>query len=276
MAKAAEKLPATTTSVAVVERGSDLPDYLRDDIATYSGAGTSSASKDNILPWLVVLQKNSPQVNKKDPNYVTGAEAGMVLNRATNKVYDAENEGILVIPAAFSKAIMEWEPRVGGAGGKPPVAMHPETTSLLKQARLNEKQTLVLPNGNELLETAFEIVILVDEQEPAVISMAKSALQASRRWMSLKRSFKVGNPPVVAPSFMRMYRLKTTWVQNDKGDWYNWQAEDAGWVNDSYLYSAAKQLHIAFDNGEVQLGRMEDAEAGGATTGSYPDDGIPI
>lgn len=277
MAKAAQKasVPATVDEApnkALAVAGEALPDFLAQDAESLAGTGTSSAAKDNVLPWLIILQKNSPQVNKKDPLYIEGAEAGMVLNRATNKLYDAENEGIPVIPAAFQKRIMEWEPREGGKGGKPPVGMHPENTPLLKQAKPNDKKTPCLPNGNELLETAFEIVMLVNEGEPAVISMAKSALQSSRRWMTLKRSFKVGNPPRIAPSFSRMYALKTVWVQNEKGDWYNWVAEDLGWVKDAYLYEAAKALNYAFDNGEVVLGEM--SEDGG--TGEPGEDGIPI
>lgn len=250
-----------------------VPDFLGEDIANMAGAGTSSASKDNILPWLVVLQKNSPQVNKKDPNYLQGAEPGMVVNRATNTLYDAENVGIKVVPCAFQLALMEWEPR-GGGGGKPPVAMHPDTSDIVKRAKPNDRGALILSNGNELIETAFEIVLLADTMDPAVISMAKSARQASRRWMSLKRSFKVGNPPRIAPSFSRLYLLKTKWTQNDKGDWYNWEASDLGWLTEPTLYEMSKMLFTQFDNGEVQLGRMEDAET--ETTSSPVDDGIPI
>lgn len=281
MAKASvpAKIDETTAVATTVQ--SSVPSFM-EEYADVAGAGTSSAAKDNVLPWLVVLQKNSPQVNKRDTQYIEGAEAGMVLNRATNKLYDAENEGIRVIPAAFQKAMMEWEPRVGGQGGKPPVAMHPEDTPLLRMTKTNDKNIPVLPNGNELLETAFEIVILADEFEPAVMSMSKSALQASRRWMTLKRSFKWGMK--VAPSFARTYLLKTVWVQNEKGDWYNWQAVDQGWLTDKAMFEFAMELGRKFDNGEVTLGRMEEAEAAGEETVVHhrqppvgmKDDGIPI
>ena len=41
-----------------------------------TGAGVSTDMADNLVPMGRILQKNSPEVEKNDPNYIQGAEPG--------------------------------------------------------------------------------------------------------------------------------------------------------------------------------------------------------
>ena len=49
-----------------------------------------TTSQDMAVPFLRILAQLSPQVNKRDGAYVEGAEAGMMFNTVSNKVYDCE------------------------------------------------------------------------------------------------------------------------------------------------------------------------------------------
>jgi hypothetical protein len=94
------------------------PPTMIDDFEEFAGAGTSDRKEDNIVPFLAVLQKNSPQVNPRDPSHVRGAEAGMLFNTATLKLYPAEQEGEgpLALQAYMETCEVEWVPRGQGGG----------------------------------------------------------------------------------------------------------------------------------------------------------------
>ena len=44
------------------------------------------AQDDLALPFLRILGQLSPQVNKRDPKYVEGAEPGMIYNTVTHEL----------------------------------------------------------------------------------------------------------------------------------------------------------------------------------------------
>ena len=52
------------------------------------------------LPILKLLQNGSGEAQKRNPNYVEGAEPGMFFNTVTRKLYDGE-KGIQVIPCHY-------------------------------------------------------------------------------------------------------------------------------------------------------------------------------
>ena len=72
-------------------------------------------SEDLITPRLRILQSGSPQVKKQRPEYIAGAEAGMIYNTASRNVTEG-GEGLLVVPCAFNKEFVEWIPQSAGGG----------------------------------------------------------------------------------------------------------------------------------------------------------------
>ena len=60
-----------------------LPAEMLDELIQDAGAGTSQSADDNIVPFIALLQDMSPEVKKRDPEYVEGAEVGFFLNKAT-------------------------------------------------------------------------------------------------------------------------------------------------------------------------------------------------
>ena len=87
------------------------------DYAADAGAGMENTSADSFaIPFLGVIQTNSPQVDKNDAKFIKGAEAGMLLNTVTGKLYDGE-KGALFVPAAYRRMFLQWGPRQGEGGG---------------------------------------------------------------------------------------------------------------------------------------------------------------
>ena len=72
-------------------------------------------TEDMAVPFLRILAQLSPQVNKREGAYVEGAEAGMIFNTVSNKVYDGE-KGVQVIPCYYNRRFVEWAPREKGGG----------------------------------------------------------------------------------------------------------------------------------------------------------------
>src|SRR3982751_762076 len=108
--------------VAIKEEG--LPAEMLEELAADAGAGLSTSADDNIVPFIILLQDMSPEVKKRDPNYVEGAEAGMYLNRATKQLWAgdramAERTGFPVLEfqhCYFDRQVVEWIPRQDGGG----------------------------------------------------------------------------------------------------------------------------------------------------------------
>ena len=62
---------------------------------------------DLAIPFLRILSDTSPQIKKRDPQYIEGAESGMIYNTLTKEIYDGE-AGAKVIPCAYQRQYIEW------------------------------------------------------------------------------------------------------------------------------------------------------------------------
>ena len=69
--------------------------------------------EDLAILFLRILSDTSPQVKKRDPEYVDGAEVGMLFNTLTREIYDGE-KGVQAIPCAYVRQYIEWEDRGKG------------------------------------------------------------------------------------------------------------------------------------------------------------------
>lgn len=244
-------------------------DFVEED----AGLGlTNVGTEDQAIPFLAILQKGSPQVNRKKDQYIDGAEPGMVFNTVTGELYSGD-EGVIVIPVAYDRALLEWRPRDSGGGfaGK-----HPVDTPLLQQTTKNEKNQDVLPNGNILENTAHHYVLVVHADgrfEQAIIAMKSTQLKKSRKWNSLMKSIvlkRKDGTPFIPPTFLYRYLLTTVFEEKNGNDWYGWKIENAGMLTDKNLYEVAKQFSVAVGEGKVEV--KHDA----ADTGEQHEDNVPF
>jgi hypothetical protein len=270
-----------------------IPAAVPAHLANYqsTGLGTSTASEDNLVPLVYVLQSNSPQAMRGDPQYIDGAEAGCVWLRNSGLPPVSGEDGILVQPCHFYKDVVEWIPRKQGGGF---VARHspqngesvPELLERLGAERVEDEENpsrIRYRNeaGNDLIETRYHVVRIFLEDGarlPYVIPMTGTGHSTSRGWMFAMNSKRLPSGQK-ADSFLCLYRLRTKFRTNAQGSWYAWDIEghddpETGhWVPTAEDVEAGAAMHSAFATGakgaETPVGREADegadAEAGGDT-----------
>ena len=87
-----------------------------------AGAGSQNMTQEDLaLPFLKVLGQLSPEVNKHDAKFISGAEPGMIVNSVTKELHNG-TKGINVIPVHYERQYVEWRDR--GQSGNAPVAIH--------------------------------------------------------------------------------------------------------------------------------------------------------
>tara|TARA_R110001592_G_scaffold85504_3_gene252778 strand:- start:413 stop:1210 length:798 start_codon:yes stop_codon:yes gene_type:complete len=225
------------------------------------GAGQEGIeSQDLMIPRITILQSMSPQVNKRDGQYVDGAEVGSIFNTVSISAVDGE-EGITVVPIKYRRAHIEWKANRGGF-----VADHGSDASILQQCTQDEGYKNILDNGNEIVVTGefFIFVIKPDgSHEPAILSMTSSQLKKARRWNSMIQYLKVPKPDggVFNPAmFYASYKLTTVPEENDQGSWFGWDIEcldgGSGGILDSLnngqsIYLDARSFKERVDNQTV-------------------------
>jgi len=224
-----------------------------------AGDGFNNMSQEDFaLPFLRLLTSNSPEIGEID-----GALPGMIYNSVTGALYDGK-KGIEVIPCAYVRQYIEWEPR--GTGNGAPVHIYPSTSDIVTKTTRDSKDNKdYLENGNYIENTANHYVMLVDENgvpSPALIVMKSTQLKKSRKWNSMMQSVKVNgkNGMFTPPMYSQVYRISTVAESNDKGKWYGWEIERVGSVEKADLYLACKNFAQSVSAGDVKV-KHEGEEA---------------
>jgi len=254
----------------------------------FDGAGTSDRPEDNVTPFLSLLQKGSPQVNERDPAYIKGAKPGMLINTSTLRLYDVEQtatdemRGLRALQVHVDRKWVEWIPRSAGGGF---VGQHPYDSPIKQEAREVPSATdpdrtqLMLPNGHQLVDTAYHYLILLPELTPVVVGLSSTGLQTHRTWNAMYRN-KIRRTPggiKVEPSFRTMIRLTTYWRKNDSGDWFSLRVHDDGFLsslpadvvstlNIGDAYDLAKILFKSFKSGEMRVAEPPSPSDAAPTT----------
>jgi len=224
-----------------------------EDMENDAGEGMELMGVNDLLvPIFSILQKLSPECDKTMPEFIEGAEQGMMIDKSRQQLYDGER-GVDVIPCFYDKKIFEWGAKRSGLKG-----IHPIGTPLLKNAVPNERGIPTLGNGNTLVETAQYFNLLLEENKvhPVVIGMYSTALKKSRTWNSLIKNVEIAradkttfNPPM----YSHVYHLKTVLESNDQGSWFNWDISMARIVDDPELYNAAKTIYHMAIKGNIEV-----------------------
>jgi hypothetical protein len=235
-----EELTQVPAEVISTPSGVTAPASLSDIMDEDYGKGLSTLQEDNIVPLVYILQAQSPQTMRSEPEYIDGACAGDIWLRNSGMPPAPGDGGIVVQPCAFSKDWVEWRPNRGGFvtrhETRPPDAREvpdPKDETGVKMLWLRK-------NGNYLVETRYHYVLI--NGRPFVIPMSSTGHTVSRTWMALMNGFKDARGRA-APSWSRLYHLTTVPKRNDQGTWYTWRIEDLGWVHSREAYLAGRQLY---------------------------------
>ena len=215
--------------------------YEGDAHAGFENVKTTSLA----LPILKLLQNGSGEAQKRNQNYVEGAEPGMFLNTVTKKTYDGAN-GIEVIPCHYKLEFQEWADF--GTGSGRPENIYDANSDILSKTK-NEMGKDRLDNGNYILTVGQHYVLILDgnSTENALISMSSSQGKVSRKWNSMMMSITLDgkNGPYTPPSFSHKYRL-TSVLNSGKGNqWYGYNVTKVGPVEEPALYERAKKFYTS-------------------------------
>jgi hypothetical protein len=225
-------------------------------------AGFEEADLDSYaIPFIRILQSNSPQCKKSDGAYVEGAEEGDIFNTATEEIAKGE---VKMIPCHFRHVFIEWRPRDAGGGY---VVEHnaADGQDLLSQCERDEMGHMVLPNGNWLVDTRMHYVLYSagDDYMPAVLSISSTQIKKSRKWLSTMKQFKLTKADgsrFVPPTFAHLYSASTVPENNDKGSWFGWKFHREGLVEDQALFDDAKAFRDAVREGKAETKHEETEE----------------
>ena len=198
------------------------------------------------LPILKLLQNGSGEAQKRNQNYVDGAEPGMLLNTVTKKLYDGA-KGISVIPCHYKLEYQEWADF--GTGSGRPENIFPDGSDILAQTTKDGSGKDRLENGNYILTVGQHFVLIVgdDGTEQALVSMSSSQGKVSRKWNSMMMSISLDgkNGSYTPPSFSHSYKL-TTVLNSGKGNqWYGYNVVKEGPVKNESLYERAKKFYTS-------------------------------
>jgi len=207
-------------AVALKEDEGQVPAHLRQ---YQSGRGLSKDQSDNVVPIIRILQALSPQVQKRNNEYIDGAEQGdLLLRNAADPIVKGE-EGIFFQPCYFRKDWVEWVPRESGGGMAGRYPALPATAQRVEDEKGRNVQKYVQPNGNELKETRYHFGFVLGHGAPMpfVIPMSGSGHSISKALMTLL-NMKGGD----LDSFVHVLKLKTRPTSNALGEWFTW---DIAW-----------------------------------------------
>lgn len=279
------------TTVAVTPTEIDYSALQQDGAAT----AIQVTPQDMAIPFLRVLQSNSPQVDRDSPKYVKGAEAGQFINTVTGRYWDGRDAGILVAVVAYQRSYTEWKPRAAdgkAAGGGGFVKDWGSDDSLYKAATPDpvKKSKMMTDHGTEVVQAAMYYVYVVDPEtglwDRMVFNLAGTQLKKARRWNSLIKAEQLINPetrqPFSPPPFFRLYRLTTVPEQNEQGSWKGVKIEPDRTIfdvpNGSLLYHEALAFKTGIDAGEVKVAPPDQPEFGDAdpSRGDAKDEDTPF
>ena len=197
------------------------------------------------LPILKLLQNSSGEAQKRNQNYVEGAEPGMLLNTVTKRLYNGDT-GINVIPCYYKLEYQEWTD-FGTGSGRPEQIYGDDSDIISKTTKDGGKDRL--SNGNYILTVHQNYVLIVgdDAVETALISMSSSQGKISRKWQSLQMSQTMtdANGTYTPASFSHIYNLSSVLNTGKGNQWYGYAVKTVGPVTDPNLYQRAKDFHLS-------------------------------
>ena len=236
------------------------------DYGDMAGAGFEKTSgKDLNVPFLAVLQSNSPQVEDEDPK---GAKAGMLFNTVTRELWPANSAddapGLPFLLCHYDTAYVEWVPRDSGGGF---VGLHDPNGEIVKKAKDASDTDFGKLNlgDNDLVETIYGYGLFLNPEGTAtvgfgVVSFSSTKLKPFRNWLTAIFTLK-GNPK--PPTFAYRSILRTVKQKNDYGTFFNFRIDPWGenWLQsmiDPTVEGAL--LKEAFDFREMVTSGMAKAD----------------
>lgn len=153
--------------------------------------------------------------------------------------------------------MVEWVPRKKGGGwvGDYDVDDHYcGTANLIVDSEGNKR--LTLPNGNLLIETAYQYCLYQDPETghwtQCVIPFSSTKLRANRKWNNIITKTVIPGSDKTAPRFLFPYQLRTVLETGDGNSWFNIVATKHEETVSLQLYRMAKEFAALCRAGAVK------------------------
>lgn len=258
------------------------------DFGADAGAGMEGTSAESFaIPFLAVLQSNSPQCVQGDGKFMQDARPGMLLNTVNNKLFDGQ-KGALFVQSAYRRAFLQWGPRQGEGGGFKGEATIDEVARLRAERKVVEFEGKLyepMSDGsvnpkrcNRFADTRMHYGMVVDESNgefsPVLVSLTSTQIKKSKQLMSALTSMRVTvtkdgkQQRIQPPTFGVVVRIQTVPESNEQGNWFGVKFTVEGTVKDQSLYHAAKGFHDSVLKGSVTANYAEAAAAGDTEGGA--------
>lgn len=252
---------------------STLPAALGNSMQQYSGAGMESADRDSFaIPFLAIMQKMSPQVDKDEDSYVEGAEVGDLMLTTTGELFKDE-DGADIIFCGYRRVFLRWAPKESGGGFKGEVPVDVVVSDRALGRIKEEDGKLFYDNGDIVKDTRVHYVLVLREDGTsvqAVLSCASTQIKKSKMLMTQLNQFAAKDADGNAfnpPMFAHIFHAETVAEQNDKGSWRGWKFTRTGFVEDANLFKSAVAFYEAMRADNVRV-NFADVEA----TGGHDND----
>lgn len=206
----------------------------KDAVAVYDygedkGRGYEQTTKaDFMIPFLSVLQSNSPEIEQGNPKELKDARAGMLIDSVTKDLFPGR-EGRIIVPLTTQHVFVEWVKRTKGGGF---VAVHEVESEVVKKARAafaGKFGKIPVGEDNELVETYYMYAMILPnidgqdaEGEVVVIAFTSTKIKAYRKIMSVLRKEK-DRPPL----FANRVKICSVADKNAKGSFFNFDLSPA-------------------------------------------------
>lgn len=209
---------------------SEVAAYNWDDHQGNTGLENLSQA-DLGIPILTIIQKGSAEFDEDHEDHATkkieGVKVGDIINTVTREIlHTTGGTPVKVVPYFYKLVYLEWKPKSAGGGI---VQTHTNPSILSSATRDPQTNKDVLPNGNNIVTTAYYFVRVLHEGRPpedALLTLTSTQLKKSRVWLNMMRGFTAANGNVL-PMFHRAYYLSTIGESNAKGTWRGWKIEPA-------------------------------------------------
>lgn len=271
-----------TKEVALEQPGALAPmPFSVEDMAADAGLGGKVSLADISIPYLYILQPLSPQVNEDHAKYIAGAKPGMLYMSNLELVFDGRETGLTIVPCYYERLINEWTPREKGGGL---IASHEVESDIMKNARPNEKGQMFLPNGHQVIDTAYHYVLAQDPKtkvwHQCIMPFKGTHHKASRRMNSTISTTMIPNTDKKAPRFLYKWKLTTLKEQKDEFIYSVPKLEQLDMVT-ADIYQAAKAYALVSAKGilrraAVEAELNEETASNNARSVRKQDDEIPF
>lgn len=284
--------PAPGTDMTVAPIGGALAVV---DFGDDAGKGLQNIKpEERKIPFVRILQSNSPQCEDGNAKFMPHAKAGMFINTSTNQLF----KSLIMIPCARDHKFVEYTPRAIGGGF---VAIHKPDDQLIlmlrakqgKFGRLSRDVTKRDQQGNALDGTeiveAFELYSIFIDPETGgkfrgVAAFSSTQIGKYQTLVDRADGIQYQTPDekiVTAPFWAHKWLMTTGNEKNKKGSFKGFvigllaKKEDGS--DDSPIKSLIKRSDPLYEEGRVfnafvEAGKAEVDYEVDAKTGAAKDD----